>query len=44
MFGVPKYAEALIKVAKKYDIKCTFLHNLIEIKGDNAIFEHVQTK
>ncbi len=45
MFGVPKYAEALTKVAKKFDINCTFSHNLIEIKDSNtAIFENLQTK
>lgn len=29
MFGVPKYAEALVKVAKNLDIHCTLSHNLI---------------
>lgn len=38
MFGVPKYAEALTKVAKDFDIKCTFQHNLVEIKDDVAVF------
>ncbi len=38
MFKVPKYSEALKLVAKGYNIKCNFLHNLIEIRGDTAIF------
>lgn len=43
MFGVQKYSEALIKVAAKYDIQCTFKHKLVEIDGNNAIFEHTET-
>lgn len=44
MFGVPKYSEALAKIAKKYDIECKLSHNLVEIKGDIAVFENLQTK
>jgi hypothetical protein len=44
MFGVAKYAEALTKVAADFNIKCTFSHNLVEIKGDTAVFENLQTK
>ncbi len=44
MFGVPKYSEALTKVAKKLDIECTFFHNLVEIKDDIAVFQNLQTK
>lgn len=43
MFGVQKYSEALTKVAANYDIQVTFKHKLAEIKGDTAIFEHVET-
>ena len=45
MFGVPKYSEALIKVAANYNIKTTFKHNLVEVTKDNvAIFENLDTK
>ena len=43
MFGVPKYSEALTKVAAKLDVICTFKHKLVEINGENATFEHVET-
>ena len=43
MFGVPKYSEALTKVAAKFDIKCTFNHKLVEIRSDTAIFQHTGT-
>ena len=44
MFGVPKYSEALTKVAASHDIKTTFKHNLVEVSHDTAIFENVDTK
>ena len=44
MFGVPKYAQALTKVANSYNIKTTFKHPLIKIEGNKAIFENADTK
>lgn len=41
IFGVPKYAEALLKVVKERDLHVNFQHNLIEVKPDSkeAVFE-----
>ena len=38
MFGVPKYAEALTRIAANYNIKTTFLHQLVEVQENKAIF------
>lgn len=38
MFMVPKYAEAISKLAKKKGIMVTFEHNLIEVTPQKAIF------
>ncbi len=41
IFGVKKYADALLKVVARYGIKTNFFHNLIEIRPESkeAIFE-----
>ncbi len=44
MFGVPKYSEALTKVANSYNITTTFKHNLVELTSNQAIFENLDTK
>jgi hypothetical protein len=44
MFGVPKYSEALTKVAQSYHIKTTFKQNLVELTANTAIFENLDTK
>ena len=38
MFAVPKYSQALVKVAASYNIKTTFKHNLVEVRDNVAIF------
>lgn len=38
MFGVPKYAQALTKVAASYNINTTFKHPLIKIEKNEATF------
>jgi NADPH-dependent 2,4-dienoyl-CoA reductase/sulfur reductase-like enzyme len=44
MFGVPKYSDTLVQVAKKYNVGVTFKHNLVEVTKDKAIFENFETK
>lgn len=44
MFGVPKYSEALTKVAADYNIKTTFKHPLVKINGNQATFQNADTK
>lgn len=44
MFMVPKYAEALSKLAKQKRIMVTLEHNLVEVTPKKAIFEHVLSK
>jgi sulfide:quinone oxidoreductase len=41
IFGVKKYAETLLKVIQRYNIKTHFKHNLVAINGDKkeATFE-----
>ena len=43
MFGVPKYSEALVKVAANYNVQCTFKNKLVEVRGDTAVFEQTET-
>lgn len=38
MFAVPKYASALTRIAANYNIQTTFLHQLVEVKENKAIF------
>jgi len=38
MFGVPKYSEALTRVAQSHNIKTSFFHNLVEVTPKNAVF------
>ena len=41
IFGVEKYAKALLKIVKERDIELNFFHNLVEVKADTkeAVFE-----
>lgn len=45
IFGIKKYAEVLNEVIARYGIKTHFLHNLVEIDGENklAYFETKNT-
>jgi sulfide:quinone oxidoreductase len=38
MFGVQKYSETLVKVARNHRVDVTFKHNLVEVTKDKAIF------
>ena len=44
MFAVPKYSQALVKIAANFGIKTTFKHNLVQIKDNKAIFQSIDTK
>jgi len=37
IFGIKKYADSLMRMVNKYNIKLHFKHNLIEIDGENKI-------
>ena len=41
IFGVPKYAESLMKIVKERDIVLNTRHNLVEVKPDTkeAVFQ-----
>lgn len=43
IFGVKKYADALLKIIKERDIQVNFKHNLIEVRADKqeAVFENL---
>ncbi|XP_069622163.1 sulfide:quinone oxidoreductase, mitochondrial isoform X2 [Ranitomeya imitator] len=43
IFGVKKYADALLQIIKERDIQVNFKHNLIEVRADKqeAIFENM---
>lgn len=43
MFGVPKYAKTLTKVAADYNIDCHFKHNLVKVSGNEATFKNLDT-
>ncbi|KAG8575610.1 hypothetical protein GDO81_009612 [Engystomops pustulosus] len=43
IFGVKKYADALLQIIKERDIQVNFKHNLIEVRADKqeAVFENL---
>lgn len=43
IFGVKKYADALLDIIKSRDIAVNYRHNLIEVKADKqeAVFENL---
>ncbi|XP_077173435.1 sulfide:quinone oxidoreductase, mitochondrial [Paroedura picta] len=43
IFGVQKYADALLKIVKSRDITVNYRHNLIEVRADKqeAVFENL---
>lgn len=43
IFGVKKYADALLKIIKERDIQVNFKHSLIEVRADKqeAVFENL---
>ncbi|KAM3924338.1 sulfide:quinone oxidoreductase, mitochondrial isoform 1-T2 [Leptodactylus fuscus] len=43
IFGVKKYADALLQIIKERDIQVNFRHNLIEVQADKqeAVFENL---
>ncbi len=38
IFGIPRYAKALSKIAKQRNISENYKHNLVEVRGKEAIF------
>ena len=41
IFGVKKYADALMKVIRERDITVNFQRKLLEVTKDEAIFENI---
>ena len=44
MFSVPKYAQALTRVASSYNINTTFKHPLVKIANNEATFQNADSK
>lgn len=44
MFSVPKYSQALTKIAGDYGIKTNYKHVLLKVAGNTATFENLDTK
>jgi sulfide:quinone oxidoreductase len=43
IFGIPRYAKALSKLADERNITRKFKHNLVEIRGKEAVFHDGET-
>ncbi|KAK3402378.1 hypothetical protein B0T20DRAFT_137986 [Sordaria brevicollis] len=44
MFGVPKYAARLEELRKERGVEGLFSHDLVEVNGDKAVFQHGEEK